>query len=128
MATPADIFPFGQPAGFGELQRQFHGQFDFRETTVSTGVGATRLVAPDAERISLTMASLGPNAVNVGPRGTVSTLIGIQIAGNGGFINFSLFEDYILPTLEWFGVAPAGVTTVYILEVYRFKHDVAPTP
>jgi hypothetical protein len=127
--VPGKIFPFGQPAGFGELERRFLGQFDFAEFFPVTGANVVQICPINPERVQLTICNLSAGNVIVGPKTTTSATVGILLTSNGGTISINVWEDGILPTMNWQVFDSAPPHTIYAVEVYRFRSDTpAPTP
>jgi hypothetical protein len=80
-------------------------------------LGLIRLVANNAERVSLTFVNVSANVVNIG-FGGVLLVGGFELLPNGGTINMQIRDDASLPAHEWYGNSGPG-GTVYILEVIR---------
>lgn len=75
------------------------------------------LMPPDPRRLFFLITNLSVNDVHISPRPGVSAADGIFIPANGGQITSSYKEDFVLPTLEWSGLASGANSPIFILEV-----------
>lgn len=101
------------------LAKRFGGYLRPVESTSSIGITAVRLINFDAERIAVTFVNLSSNTVYIGPQNDVSATKGIVIPPGGGAVAINVEEDGILPTVEWYAVATAAASAVYVLSVKR---------
>lgn len=92
-----------------------------REEEAEFTVGVNRIqVAPrDFERVTLVLINLGANPVYVSPFPTVLTTRGIYLSAAGGSLTLNIFEDSILPAVEWWAISGGAGNTVYRLTVRR---------
>lgn len=102
------------------LARQFGGTFrDAPRETISVGTTAVQLVGIDPERVHLSIVNLSGASVYVGPFADVSSSKGIRLNSNGGLVGMNVYQDAILPILDWWAVADAAASNVFILGVRR---------
>ena len=100
-------------------QRQFGGALNEDEINPSVGVVVEELLGGDPERVLVFILNLSANSVHVGLRNTVSPTNGILLAANGGNVSFNAVEDGTLPTRQFFVVAAAAASQLYVLTLRR---------
>ena len=89
-----------------------------RNPVASTvGVAATLWARNNPPRIELHFINLGANTAYISPTADVTATNGIPVAPNGGNVTLLEEEDGELVRVEWFGIAPAGAVSIFVLEV-----------
>ncbi len=99
--------------------RQFGGALNEDERNPSVGVVVEELLGGDPERVLVFILNLSANSVYVGLRATVSSTNGIILAASGGNVSFNAVEDGTLPTRQFFVVAAAAASQLYVLTLRR---------
>lgn len=84
---------------------------------VSVGTTATKVCQLNPNRVGLTFINNSINTIYLFTDNSVSSSRGIQLAGGGGSISFNWRDDLVLNAQEWFGIAPAGPSNIFVLEV-----------
>lgn len=109
------------PAGaaLSHLREKYRGNFREIESFPIIGVAAAQVVANNPDRLGLLVMDLGANTLFVSTLQSVSANAGIQVAPNGGGMALNVDEDFTLVTRLLFGIAPAGNTQLYVLELVR---------
>lgn len=107
--------------------REFQGPTFEQDSTVAIPAASvrTRVVANNADRVSLTFANVGPNDCQV-LLGNFGTGVGLALPALTGMVNMEVRDDATLPSREWFSVSASG-TTIYVLEVIRITPTPGPT-
>lgn len=100
-------------------QRQFGGALNEDEINPLVGTVVEELLGGDPERVLVFILNLSANSVHVGLRNTVSATNGILLAASGGNVSFNAVEDGTLPTRQFFVVAAAAVSQLYVLTLRR---------
>lgn len=77
---------------------------------------ASRLMIQDPDRLGFLVVNLSVNDVYMMIDGNVSATRGIKIGPNGGSIATIWFEDFEIVAWEWFAIAPAGASSVLVIE------------
>jgi len=80
------------------------------------GVAVTRLLPMNPRRVGLVIINLSANNVYIAPSNQVGADHGIWLVPNGGSISLVWDRDFELCTLEWFGLAAAANSDIYVLE------------
>ena len=83
-----------------------------RNTVVSAGVAGVQLWKQDPQRVAFVVVNLSANTVLISPGADVSATSGIALNPNGGSVTMLWRDDLHLPALEWFVIAPAGVSAI----------------
>lgn len=99
--------------------RQFGGALNEDEINPSVGTVVEELLGGDPERVLVFILNLSANSVHVGLRNTVSATNGILLAASGGNVSFNAVEDGTLPTRQFFVVAAAAASQLYVLTLRR---------
>lgn len=101
-----------------------------QETTFTVGTAAVQVAARDFERVTLVLINLSDTGVYVSPFAGVSTTRGIYLSPAGGSLTLNIFEDSILPAVEWFAISSAADKTLYRLIVRRetAAEEIEPAP
>jgi hypothetical protein len=81
--------------------------------------GAIALNNPD--RLGLLFINLSSNLIYVRPAPGAADNAGIVLAANGGWCSFEWDTDWELVSMIWHGIAPAGASNIYVLEVIGGK-------
>lgn len=100
-------------------QRQFGGALNEDEINPVVGTVVEELLGGDPERVLVFVLNLSANSVFVGLRNTVSATNGILLAASGGNVSFNAVEDGTLPTRQFFVVAAAAASQLYVLTLRR---------
>jgi len=88
------------------------------ENVTSVGVTATQLVRADPNRLAFTIQNLDTvDSLYVAPDSRPSSTRGILVPPQGAIV-VAVDEDFALPAEEWFGVADAAGTPIFIMAVY----------
>lgn len=115
VATP----PAPRGAAMLLAMRQFGGALNEDERNPSVGTVVEELLGGDPERVLVFVLNLSANSVHVGLRETVSATNGILLAASGGNVSFNAVEDGTLPTRQFFVVAAAAASQLYVLTLRR---------
>ncbi len=99
--------------------RQFGGALNEDERNPLVGVVVEELLGGDPERVLIFILNLSASSVHVGLRETVSSSNGILLAASGGNVSFNAVEDGTLPTRQFFVVAGAAFSQLYVLTLRR---------
>lgn len=91
--------------------------------TATVGTTVVKVLNTNPRRFSFTIINLSNNIVYVGPVNTVSSTAGILLAPNGGQLSLNYAEDLELAANEWFAVASAAGSTVYVIENSMYKGE-----
>lgn len=83
---------------------------------VDVGTTATRLCSNNPNRIGLSFQNLGIANIYVYLDNTVLATKGRLVAGGGGSLDFDWRVDTTLISNDWYGIAPAGVTKLQVIE------------
>ena len=113
--------PSPPPRGAALLlaMRQFGGALNEDEINPLVGTVVEELLGGDPERVLVFVLNLSANSVFVGLRNTVSATNGILLAASGGNVSFNAVEDGTLPTRQFFVVAAAAASQLYVLTLRR---------
>ncbi len=83
----------------------------------SVGVAVVKIVPNNPNRFALLIMNLGSVAMYVKPSLDVSATSGIRLAPNGGQISLNWREDFHLTGWDWYAIADAAATELFVLEV-----------
>ncbi len=120
-ATP----PAPRGAALLLAMRQFGGALNEDEINPTVGTVVEELLGGDPERVLVFILNLSANSVHVGLRNTVSATNGILLAANGGNVSFNAVEDGTLPTRQFFVVAAAAASQLYVLTLRRETQELS---
>jgi len=88
------------------------------ESNTDVGTTAERLLRADPSRLAFLLQNLDTvDSLYVTPDSAPSSTRGILVPPQGS-ITVALDEDFALPAEEWFGVADAAATPIFIMAVY----------
>jgi hypothetical protein len=101
------------------IEALFGARTTHRENPVtnSVGVAATQILQANPMRVGLVLFNLSGNGVYIAPNNAVSLTRGIYLAPNGGGASLVWDRDFELLAQEWWAIATAAASTVYILEI-----------
>lgn len=93
------------------------------ENPLVAAVGAVdaQITLNNPDRVALVIINLSVNLVYIRPSGVAAAATGIILAANGGWRSFVWDEDFELVSRDWHGVAPAGASAIYVLEMIGVK-------
>ena len=100
-------------------ERQFGGALNEDERNPVVGVAVEELLGGDPERVLVFILNLSANTVHVGLRQTVSATNGIILSCSGGSVSVNAIEDGTLPTRQFFVIAGAAASQLYVLTLRR---------
>lgn len=88
------------------------------ENPVIAAVGTTAVLvlSSNPRRFSFTFINLSSNIIYISPNTEVSATRGIYVAPNGGFLSLNYIDDMELVTHDWYAVATAAASEIYVLE------------
>lgn len=84
--------------------------------TDTVGVAATRILASSPMRVGFIICNLSGNALYIAPTNRVSATRGIFVPPNGGTASVVWDRDFELCSMEWYALAGAAGSAVYVLE------------
>ena len=102
------------------IENLYGGPTDEIESYVSTSAAVVKVKNNEPDALSLLIANLGSNDVYLGLSDDVSATKGFYLAKNGGTASMNVRDDMTLPSRAWFGVSPAGASTLYTLVIKRY--------
>lgn len=126
MTAPFVPGPRGAALVFAE--RQYGGALNEDERNPVVGTAVEELLGGDPERVLVFFLNLSANTIHVGLRNIVSSTNGIILAASGGSVSFNAIEDGTLPTRQFFVIAGAAASQMYILSLRRETQTGAPVP
>ena len=89
------------------------------------GMQVTAVSGPIAlnnpDRLGLIFINLSGNPIYIRPSAGAAVNAGIVLAANGGWCSFEWDTDWELVSMLWHGVAPAGASNIYVLELIGVK-------
>ncbi len=103
------------------VEANYGGSFQTKETTVAVGAGVTQLVDHDFERVGLIFVNTGAAAATLAPNKQVNLTGGVLLVAAGGSLSLNVRDDLVLPGFEWSAISSAAGTSIYVLQVVRFK-------
>ena|SRR3990167_2572849 len=103
------------------ISRELGGYVEVLEATLSVGVSAGEVAGGDGERVGLVLVNLSTATIWVAPTPAVSSSRGIQIGSSWGYLVLNVRDDMILPSLQWYAVASAAASSLYVVRVRRFR-------
>ncbi len=77
----------------------------------------TKITSNNSNRLALTIINLGSYDCYIAPNPNITIGKGILLVANGGGISFSVEEDFILPSLEFWGISEVDTNSIFVLEV-----------
>jgi len=107
----------------GSLADLIQGKFGIKTRPIENPVVAAVAAAsiPIAlshpDRVALVIINLSANLVYIRPGPGAAAATGIVLAANGGWRSFVWDEDFELVGRDWYGIAPAGASAIYVLEM-----------
>lgn len=107
---------------YENLKARFKGIFRHVESEHTVGTTPAKILGHDVERVSILFSNLGTSTIIIAPSPAVSTTRGIRIGPQGGKVSIDVYEDSILPALEWHALSDAAGGALYVLYT---KRDVA---
>ena len=111
----------GAPAIQQWVESNYGGTFQTRESTVAVGAGVTQLVDHDFERVGMVFVNTGAVAATIAPNKAAIITNGILLVAAGGSLTVNVRDDLVLPGFEWSAISSGAGTTIYVLQVVRFK-------
>jgi len=101
------------------LDQQFKVKTDSiaNPVTNSVGAAATRVLGNNPNRLAWVFINLSANTIYLEFSRDVGAARGILVSPNGGSAMMVWNEDFELTGYEVWGLAPAGASTCYVLEV-----------
>lgn len=83
----------------------------------TVGVSIVKIASYNPNRLGLIIFNLSANDVYIAPDSDVAATKGIKLQPNGGGTSFVWSEDFELCSFEWYAIASAAASTIYVLEV-----------
>jgi len=87
----------------------------------AVGVAAVVVIRNHPDRVGFVIVNLSANPVYLAPDGGALATYGIRLDPNGGFLSMIWDEDFELVSHEWWGIAPAGASNIFVSEVIGEK-------
>lgn len=109
----------GAGAALQSVIERFGGRVIERESRPLVGTTATAIVSNNPDRLALIVINESANDFAFGLTPQVTATTGIRLGANGGMVSMDVIEDLTLPAREWYGVASAAGSQIYVLEVIR---------
>jgi len=83
----------------------------------AVGVAAIPVARNNPDRLAFVMINLSANIVYISPLPGVLATAGIRLDPNGGLISMVWDEDFELVSHEWYGIATAAASAIFVSEV-----------
>jgi hypothetical protein len=83
----------------------------------AVGAASIPIALAHPDRVALIFINLSANLVYIRPSPGAAAATGIVLAANGGWRSFVWDEDWELVGSLWHGIAPAGASAIYVLEM-----------
>jgi hypothetical protein len=102
------------------IENKYGIKLTVRENPLVSSLGTTsvQICLNNPRRMSLIVINLSANTVYVRPSFAASSSAGIVLSPNGGYLSLNAEDDYILQTLEWWGVASAASSAILVIESF----------
>jgi hypothetical protein len=84
--------------------------------TDTVATSATRIVGANPNRVSLTIANIGPSTIYISPKNDVSSTKGLILPGGGTTISYRWDIDFEALADELWAVSDGVAGTVFVLE------------
>jgi hypothetical protein len=98
---------------------QLGGPLVENDSNPTVGNAVNNFINGNGDRVGLVIVNLGANDLFISIDSGVSSTNGIKLAALGGNVTLNLIDDLTLPTRAWYGIAPTGNTSVFVLEMFR---------
>jgi len=104
------------------VQELISDRFDVKTTSrdqpenTSIGVASLLIARSDPNRLALVVINLSANNVFLRPKQAASVTNGIRINADGGSMSIAMDTDFELSTFDWFAIASAAASAIYVLE------------
>lgn len=110
------------------ISREFGVKTTYRSNPLVSAcqVAITKLLSNNPNRVAFVMVNLGVNDVYIGFDVETSISKGILLANAGGGISMTYRTEFDLVASEVHGVAPAGASNMYILEIVTMPFEPEP--
>lgn len=108
------------PAPILYLRDRFGGDLEVDDGEASITTQGGRIVGNVPECVELVFVNLGTDIVLMRPKSQATATAGIPLQVNG-VLSFTVRDDGILPTLDWYAVANSGTQDVYWFRLNRFN-------
>jgi len=115
--TPTIDYTVG--AALAWSQQQLGGLLEIKESNPTATTSAAQLVENNADRVALIIFNLGANDVFIAFNSGVSSTNGIKLVANGGFVTLTLRDDYTIQSYNFWFIAAAATSSVYVFELLR---------
>lgn len=102
------------------VAKEYGGLFTTDADTLTIGTSPIVIAQSNFERVALILINLSPNVVYAAINGTPSASEGIYLAPSGGNFTSVMRNDLVLQSFEFSAVAPAGNSSLYVVEVTRY--------
>jgi hypothetical protein len=101
------------------LAKEYGGRYDYSARILSIGAAATYEIQNNPERASLLVINCSVNTVTLMPEALPTAGSGIILAPSGGSFRASMWEDLIVPALQYGFIASGAASAVLVIEVFR---------
>jgi hypothetical protein len=81
------------------------------------GAVAVMFLRNNPDRLGFVIFNLSVNPMYISPLATVGAAAGIPMLIQGDGIAMVYDEDFEMVGYEWYGIAPAGASAIYVLEI-----------
>ena len=100
------------------LKSQYGVAVTFGENRQNTSLGTSslKIANNDPRRVSLVIVNLSSNVVYVTPNSAAASTAGIRLNSSGGSVSMSWQSDFLMPSLEWHGIASGSSSQIYVIE------------
>ena len=101
------------------LKDEFGCDFVEVENPLIAAIGAVAapFLAPSGNRLAFLFVNLSVNVIYIRPHQAPTAAIGIVTEPNGGWRSFYFKEDFTATMWDWWCVAPAGASNLYVAEI-----------
>lgn len=101
--------------------RDYLGYLEEATSNPTAGVTVAELIKEDSERVFVHIINLSPNPIYAGFNEQVSSVNGILLSANGGFLIINSKDDYTLSTLPIYTIGAVAASQMFMHTMRRFS-------
>jgi len=114
--TPAQV---SVGAALTWAQSQLGGVLYQKELNPTVTTTPAQLLENNGDRVALVIVNLGTVDVFISFNSGVSSTNGIKLVANGGFVTFTLRDDFTIQSFQFWAIAASATSSVYTFELIR---------
>jgi hypothetical protein len=92
-------------------------RYEINPVVAAFGAVAVMFLRNNPDRLAFVIFNLSVNPEYISPLDTVVAAAGIPMLVQGDGLSLVWDEDFEMVSMAWYGIAPAGASAIYVMEI-----------